>query len=169
MNRLKKWFKELLIMAVLLIIVSLVIDYWRQPTQEFTAQMDVITLLQDSKEVSLSALSEERPLLIYFWASWCSICKITTPTVVDMAKEGDNVLAIAIRSGDDHQLRKIMGDKLTYLPMANDWNGQISTDWGINATPTFVILYKGKITYSTTGWSSYVGLWARMKLAELQG
>lgn len=167
MNRLKKWFKELLIMFVLLIIVSLAIDYWRQPNQDFTPQMDSMMLLQDSKEIALSALSEERPLLIYFWASWCSICKMTTPTVVDMAKEGDNVLAIVIRSGDDNRLTKIMGDRLAYLPMVNDWNGQISTDWGINAIPTFVILYKGKITYSTTGWSSYVGLWVRMKLAAL--
>ncbi|WP_255478184.1 thioredoxin domain-containing protein, partial [Serratia sp. ME43] len=39
-------------------------------------------------------LSHERPLLVYFWASWCGVCRFTTPDVARLQAAGGNVLTV---------------------------------------------------------------------------
>jgi thiol-disulfide isomerase/thioredoxin len=60
----------------------------------------------DGKIHDITALSQERPLLIYVWATWCSICRFTTPSVNTLAEQGGNVVSIAMRSGDDAKLAR---------------------------------------------------------------
>lgn len=61
--------------------------------------------------IDLAVLSQQRPLLIYVWATWCGICRYTTPAVEKLAKEGGNVVSVALRSGDDEKLARWMHKK----------------------------------------------------------
>ena len=166
MMRLKKWAKELAIFIVVLAAFSWGMDQWRKPQPPEITHLPDITLV-NGQTVSLAALSAEKPLLIYFWATWCGVCKLTSPMVEELHKDGVNVLSIAIRSGDDERLMRGMAAKGLTFPVVNDQLGRLGAEWDIGATPTFVILDKGNMVSSTSGWSSRWGIKMRMWWAGL--
>lgn len=165
MNRLRKWGKELLLLLIIFAIASWGMDLWRKPTPPDLQRVPSM-ILMDGTSVSIEELSAEKPLLVYFWASWCGVCKFTSPTVSELASTGNNVLSIAIRSGDDSKLSRGMEIKDLHFPTVNDVNGRLSSEWGISATPTFIIYYQGKVVSYTSGWTSSLGLKARLWWAE---
>ncbi|HBC7480937.1 TPA: protein disulfide oxidoreductase [Proteus mirabilis] len=165
-NRLRKWGKELIILALIFVAISFAMDWWRQSTPPELTDLSTLYTVDD-KPVSLIALSQEKPLLIYFWASWCGICKLTTPTVNDLAQQGYNVTSVVIRSGDDAKIIRGINSKQLVFPVINDDRGAISQRWGISATPSFVILYKGEMVHFTSGWTSSWGLKLRLWWASI--
>lgn len=116
----------------------------------------------DGNVHDIAALSQDRPLLIYVWATWCSICRYTTPAVNQLAEEGGNVVSIAMRSGDNAKLERWVDKKQLKMPVINDANGALSQQWQVSVTPTLVVVSKGNVVSTTTGWTSYWGLKLRM-------
>lgn len=143
MRLLRRWGKEFLLLLVILFIASQAMDYWRKPQAPDLNTVPSLTLT-DGTPVSIAQMSAEKPLLVYFWASWCGICKLTSPSVSELSESGYNVVTIAIRSGEDDRLAKGMAAKGYYFPVINDPDGRISQLWGVNVTPTFVIYHKGR-------------------------
>ncbi|CNJ81412.1 protein disulfide oxidoreductase [Yersinia aldovae] len=164
MNRLKRWGKELVILLLLIAAVSLGMDWLRSP-QVPADWGDVPLQTLAGQTVSLKEMSQEKPLLIYFWATWCGVCKFTTPSVNQLVKEGENVLTVALRSGEAPQLERWLAKKGYQLPVINDPRGELSARWQIGVTPTLVILYQGNMVQNTSGWTSYWGMKLRMWLA----
>ncbi|CNH24273.1 putative metal resistance protein [Yersinia thracica] len=165
MKRLKRWGKELLVLLLLAAVVSFAMDWLRSP-QAPTDWPDTPWQTLAGKTVSLQEMSQERPLLIYFWATWCGVCKFTTPSVNQLVQEGENVLTVALRSGAPAQVETGLRKKGYQLPVINDPQGQLSAQWQINVTPTVVILYQGKMVQHTSGWTSYWGMKLRLWLAS---
>ena len=96
MSRLKRWGKELVILLALVTVVSLAMDWLRSPQVPANwSDMSLQTLA--GQTVSLKAMSQDKPLLIYFWATWCGVCKFTSPSVNQMVQEGENVMTVALR------------------------------------------------------------------------
>jgi hypothetical protein len=77
------------------------------------------------------------------------------------------VLTVALRSGDDAQVAKWLAGKRVALPVVNDPRGELSAQWQIGVTPTLVIISKGQVVQSTTGWTSYWGMKLRLWWAGL--
>lgn len=166
LSKVRRWLREGLVLILLLAVVLFVMDMWRAP--KLPASFDNAALQTlDGRSVTLSELSEDRPLLLYFWASWCGVCRYTTPDVAHLAQEGANVMTIGLRSGDDTQLAAWLARKKLELPVINDADGALSRNWQISATPTFVVLDKGQIVSSTTGWTSLWGIKLRLWWASL--
>lgn len=164
MSRLKRWSKELAVLVLLVAVVSLGMDWLRSP-QAPPDWSDTPLQTLTGETVSLQAMSQNKPLLIYFWATWCGVCKFTSPSVNQLAQEGENVLTVALRSGDTPQLERWLSKKGYQLPVVNDSSGQLSAQWQVSVTPTLVILYQGKMVQHTSGWSSYWGMKLRLWLA----
>ncbi|MBT1617461.1 redoxin family protein, partial [Klebsiella pneumoniae] len=70
----------------------------------------------DGQPVDLIAMSKERPLLVYVWATWCGVCRYTTPSVAALAADGGNVMSVALRSGDNATLETWMRKKKAMMP-----------------------------------------------------
>lgn len=161
MSRMKRWTRDLLVLFLLMAGVMGVMDQWRGPRAPVAfAEQPLHTL--DGQEVTLNTLSQDRPLLVYFWASWCGICRFTTPVVAEMAREGSNVIGIALRSGDNENVQRYLQVKQYQMPLVNDPEGRLSAHWQVSVTPTLVIIDKGQVVSTTTGFTSGWGMKLRL-------
>ncbi|TQI81459.1 thiol-disulfide isomerase/thioredoxin [Serratia fonticola] len=161
MVRLKRWARELLILILIGSGVMLLMDAWRAPQAPIAFHQQMLQTL-DGEPVSLAQLSQDKPLLVYFWASWCGVCRFTTPYVAKLAANGGNVLTVALRSGNNQQVEQWLARKNLQLPVVNDERGELSSQWQIGVTPTIVVIAQGKVVQSTTGWTSYWGMKLRL-------
>ena len=158
-------FRQILIWLLIVAAVSLAVDYLRRPAlpQNFSS-MPLQTL--DGRTVDLAAMSHERPLLLYVWATWCGVCRYTTPSVAALANDGGNVMTVALRSGDNAALARWLAHKKMALPTINDASGQLSQGWEVQVTPTLIVISRGEVKSVTTGWTSGWGMRLRLWLAS---
>ncbi|MBZ5032400.1 protein disulfide oxidoreductase, partial [Salmonella enterica subsp. enterica serovar Typhimurium] len=71
-GKLRRWLREAAVFLALLIAIMVVMDVWRAPqAPPAFATTPLRTLTGES--TTLATLSEERPVLLYFWASWCGV------------------------------------------------------------------------------------------------
>lgn len=160
-GKLRRWGREALVLLMIVIAIVVLMDWWRAAKMPSTFDSTPLHTL-DGQTITLNTLSEERPLLLYFWASWCGVCRYTTPSVARLVEEQANVMSIALRSGEPQEVTPWLAQKKVTLPVVNDASGQLSRNWEIGATPTLVVLYKGEVVSSTTGWTSYWGMKFRL-------
>ncbi|MGG7520647.1 protein disulfide oxidoreductase [bacterium BS0013] len=160
-SKLRRWAREGIILVLLALAVMWGVDQYRKPTLPATFSATPMQGI-DGTMHDIAALSQDRPLLIYVWATWCSICRYTTPSVNKLAEEGGNVVSIAMRSGDDAKLARWVEKKQLKMPVVNDENGALSQAWQVSVTPTLIIVSKGNVVSTTTGLTIYWGLKARM-------
>ncbi|HGY1052867.1 protein disulfide oxidoreductase [Aeromonas salmonicida] len=166
-HRLRRWGKEALWLLLFGVVISTALDFWRSPALPEGNPLPTLTL-QDGTTADLQAMSRDKPLLVYYWASWCAVCRFTTPTVEQLWQDGENVLTVALRSGNTQQLSKGMGKKGLTFPTHNDERGDLAARWQVSVTPSFLIVKDGKVVSTTTGWSSGLGLKLRLAWASLQ-
>ncbi|UTV29777.1 protein disulfide oxidoreductase [Photobacterium atrarenae] len=161
----KHWLREGAIILVMWIAISSAVDFWR--TQDMPEAMLPNTTLQtiDGELVDLIAMSQDHPVLIYFWATWCGACRFVTPTV-DWISDHYPVVSIALTSGESRRLKAYLNSHDYSFRVVNDHQGQQGRAWGINATPTIVVLKNGQVQSATTGITTPPGLWLRLLLNE---
>ena len=160
-SKLRRWGREGLVMALVVVTFVVLMDWWRAPKMPGSFDSTPLHTL-DGQTITLNTLSEERPLLLYFWASWCGVCRYTTPSVARLVEEQFNVMSIALRSGEPQEVTRWLAQKKITIPVVNDATGELSRNWQIGVTPTLVVLYKGEVVSSTTGWTSYWGMKLRL-------
>ena len=112
--------------------------------------------------------AREKPVLIYFFAEWCPICKVQH-AVISAIDEDYEVLGIAMQSGDTANVRKYVANQNIDFKVINDETGSISRSFGVNGVPAaFIVDKMGQIKYSTRGYATEAGLRSRIWLAETQ-
>lgn len=165
-SKLRRWMRELVVLLLLAMAVMWGMDQLRKPVlpADFSG-MPMQTLT--GSQVDLAALSADRPLLLYIWATWCGICRYTTPAVNEMAEQGANVMTLAMRSGDDQELTRYLQKRQLSMPVINDARGNLARQWQVGVTPTLVVISKGKVVTATTGWTSAWGMKLRLWWASV--
>lgn len=160
--------KNIVLMGGLFIILSIVVDWYRKPTAPIEFSQQVLYDTQAQPKV-LAQMSYDKPMLLYFWGSWCSFCKYTSPSIQQLAKEGVPVLAVALKSGSVEDVNHYLAQENYDFTTINDPTGAFSKEWDIQATPTILIIKDGKIINHTTGLTSLWGLKIRLWLADIMG
>jgi peroxiredoxin len=95
---------------------------------------------------------QDRPVLIFFWASHCSICKSVMPGLEavyqDYAQQGFEILAINTTNQDHLSAAEAYFQSQGYtFTMLVDQDGSVSDQYQIHAVPTSVIVNPdGKIS-----------------------
>lgn len=142
-------------------LASIASDWLRAPTlpEEF-ARQNLHTI--DGKEVTIAELSAKKPLLVYLWTNGCSACRYTTAGMLTLSDSDYNVLAVALRSGNDIHVVRLLRGKHLVLPVVNDPVGELFSGWNINASPTYLIVSRGKMVQSTSGWTSTLSIRIRL-------
>ncbi|EMK5679253.1 redoxin domain-containing protein, partial [Klebsiella pneumoniae] len=122
-SKIRRWLRELAVWLLIGAAVSLAVDYFRQPALPQNVSATSLQTL-DGRTLDLNAMSQQKPLLLYVWATWCGVCRYTTPSVASLAADGGNVLTVALRSGDNVKLERWLTRKKMTLPTVNDPSGQ---------------------------------------------
>ena len=161
-KRLLSLLKSALLYGTVFIVIYTAINWWRQPIMPANPQLQLTDY--QGQTVDLASLSADKPTLVYFWGTWCPICRTTSPAVNSLAEQGHYpVVTVAVKSGDNRELDTYLNQHHYTFAIVNDQDGAIFDDWQGQVTPSFVILKDGKMTQGLTGiqpkWSLKLRLW----------
>lgn len=153
----KFWISNTKTLALMLIVIVSITQYQQRTTIEGKAP--ILSGVDYSKKTTL----------VYFWGSWCPICKTTSPFVSTLAEQADyNIISVALSSGSDYEITAYQQEHNYQFNTINDDNGDISSAWGVNVTPSiYIVNTEGIITHTSTGMTSLWGMRLRLWWASL--
>ena len=76
-------------------------------------------------------LKSTKPVLVDYWADWCTPCKQIAPIIEELDREYD--------------------DKITFLKLDTNDNPNTPMSYGIMSIPTLQLFVNGEIVQSLTG------------------
>lgn len=98
----------------------------------------------DGRSLSLADYSGE-PVLIFFWASWCSVCKSTMPGLQQVYEDQESdqfeILAVNATSQDTltNAITYFQAQNYTF-PMLLDQDGELAETYQLRALPTAILV-----------------------------
>ena len=108
-----------------------------------------------------------KPVLLHFWATWCGVCKFEQHNIDALARDLP-VLSVASQSGDADEVAAFVQENAITPRVVVDAESALARRFGVHAFPaTFVIDGNGAIRHIEVGYSTELGLRARMWLAAL--
>lgn len=160
----KRILKEVLTTLVLLFIISQVLNFIRKP--EVKENIYAYNL-RDIKNQAIDFLDyEDEPLVVHFWGTWCPTCRLEASNIETLS-EKYNVISIAVNSGSDKALLKYMEENNLDYPVINDSKSALAEKFDIGVYPTTLIYNgKGELKFSEVGYSTTLGLQARLELIK---
>jgi cytochrome c biogenesis protein CcmG/thiol:disulfide interchange protein DsbE len=139
-----------LIGLIWVVLISLLLPHAANPKSD--NPLDLIFLDTKGHEVRLKELAENKPLLLYFWATWCKPCRKTQPEVSALAKKyKDRIKVVGINVGgldSGRDIEKYSSRKKITYTMLLDRADQAVKTYSIYAIPTIILLNEsGKILF----------------------
>lgn len=148
---------------LILFVVSNVFSYLRKP-ELFSTSLPAlkVKLLDGSSYQTLKG----KPLVLHFWAEWCPICRLEASNIQSISQRYE-VLTVMVSSGNDEKVQAYMKANNLSFRVLNDSNGIWAKKFKVEAFPTtFVYDSKGELRFTEVGYTTTVGLLARLKLIE---
>ncbi|HUI24813.1 MAG TPA: redoxin family protein, partial [Candidatus Kryptonia bacterium] len=105
-------------------------------------------------------LAAKRPRLLFFWATWCTICHGSLPELLAFGRE-KGVEIVAITDEDPAIVRRFLQDFHEPFPtiVATDPYRATFQRYGVSGTPTFVLIDgSGVVRHYQTGYQRTAGL-----------
>ena len=90
--------------------------------------MSVTTITKDNFDQEI--IKESKTVLLDFWASWCSPCRMVSPIIDDIARERADLKAGKINVDEQPEL---------------------AARFGVMSIPTLVVMKEGKVVNQTAG------------------
>ena len=161
-SRWRRWLLEALVFVAILYGLQL----WM--AREMISGNAPALVAMDLNERVVDLAVQKEPTLVYFWATWCPICKLMDSDIAAIAQD-HRVITIAMQSGGADEIRQHLAERGLQLTTLSDPEGQLARQWGVQAVPAaFVVLPNRAIFSKTRGYSTEIGLRARLWWAKLQ-
>lgn len=163
----KRLIKEILTYIVAFTVLSLAVDIWRKRDMPVLDAPQIVGVSNKGERIDVIEISKDKPVIIYFWATWCVPCKFVSPTISWLSGSDDyEVVGVSIGSGTNDRVSRFIDAHEYKFSNINDSRGLLGREWGISVTPTIVIVKDGKIESVTTGMTTPMGILARAWLAN---
>jgi thiol-disulfide isomerase/thioredoxin len=122
--------------------------------------------LSDGEKVLLGDELNPEKSLVYFFAPWCSICKMSAPNLNDLQNENAQVIAIALSYDSVDDVQEFVNSSNLNIPVYLG-NNQISQLFNVEAFPTYYLLNKDlRIVDRSVGYSTGIGMKWRLGRAD---
>lgn len=106
--------------------------------------------------------AEKGPVLVYFWGSWCGICRAMQSTISAVASD-HRVISVALRSGTPADVRRYQEEQGFNVPALADETGYWAEAYGVRGVPAlFFVDSEGVVKSATTGFTSEAGIRLRL-------
>jgi thiol-disulfide isomerase/thioredoxin len=160
----KKILKEVIITLLMVFVLSIVLNYIRKPDTDTVLDNRKVSLIS-GEDITLAG-NGSKPTIIHFWATWCPTCKLEAPNL-ESIKDEAHLVTIAVNSGSNSELKKFMKERGYSYAVVNDRDGILSNKFGVGAFPTtFIYDSNGSLEFSEVGYSTTLGLKARLALIK---
>ncbi len=112
----------------------------------------------------------ERPLLVYFFAPWCTFCAVSSDNLTRLRRLRDedalDIVVVALDWQNVEEVRDYVAKHEIELPVVLG-NRRTATDWQVYAFPTYYVINSaGEIHRRDVGYSTQFGLWWRSWLVD---
>lgn len=149
-----------------LVLVVLAMQWWQTRNFASGTAPPLAGQLLSGESVALDDLRGQ-PVLVHFWATWCPVCRFEESSIASLSRS-HRVLTVAINSGGADELRAYLQRQALDFPVLPDPAGDLARPWGVSGVPaSFMVDATGSIAYATVGYTSGIGLRARMWLAGI--
>jgi thiol-disulfide isomerase/thioredoxin len=126
----------------------------------------------DGKPYSLSAL-KGKPVLLDFWATWCTPCRKSMPAVEQISQEykAQGLVVLGVNTGEDRDtVQAFLKQTPMAYPAVLSGESAILNDYQVTAYPTFVLIGgDGKIAAYEIGFGGESMLRGMLQRAGLTG
>jgi len=105
----------------------------------------------DGQPVALNQFLGKKPVLLFFWATWCPECKEAIPSIntLHAGPLGGKVqiLGVDYRESREKVSAAVKARDIRY-PVLLDGSGKVALAYGVIGVPTYVLISReGKIVY----------------------
>jgi thiol-disulfide isomerase/thioredoxin len=155
------WSRDLLIFAAMVWVIN-----WWQTKDMLSAAGDVqIPSLQlarlDGSATDLLAPAANKPTILYFFAPWCSVCRLSINNLEYVDPNNANVYVIALDYANTNEVQAFVDDVGLTLPVHMGYD-ELKQMFQIRAYPSYFVLDENFIVRDRTlGYSTALGLKAR--------
>jgi len=160
----QKW-RSHLSSVIVFLVVATGITWYQQRDMASQHALPLQTHSVQGQHLNLAALTKDKPVMLYFWGSWCGICDITSPWVDTLSQKNSDyeIITIALKSGNNSEVTSYLNQQGYTFKTINDPNGYISQQWGVNVTPSIAYIFPGgEISSLSTGLTSKWGMQLRL-------
>ncbi len=165
-DRLLRLLRSVFFYGLLLLVGGIVGNIWMTRNQASGPAPVIAGVSLDGQFTEIEYAAFERPLLVYFFADWCPICKLQNSAMESIANDYP-VVGVAMQSGDLNNVQAYVAAQNLTLDVINDDTGRLSQDFSVNGVPAaFIIDRHGQILSSTRGYTNQWSLRARLLLAR---
>jgi thiol-disulfide isomerase/thioredoxin len=154
--------------AALIITAFLLVSMWQTrdlPDDDHTPPLE-LAWLDDMRADSIMVPGEVG--VVYFFAPWCFYCRKSIDNLDELVASGKLAWArvVALEYGDLDEVRTFLKQTGVDLPVLLG-GPKTSQDWQIRAFPTYFVIDKdGQIASRSVGYSTKIGLQARLWMSE---
>lgn len=161
-NRWYPW----LIYIVIFLVIMLGANVWKTRNITSGNLSELGGELIDGSNFTISEFSG-KPVLFYFWATWCPICNLVNGSVQSIS-EDYTVISVASWSEGEEKVKTYMQKNQLTFPVLLDNTGELAQTFGLKGVPlSFILDPNGEVKFVETGYSTEAGLRLRLWLSTI--